>query len=195
MNFVFFGKTDEGRELRRLFLFSFAVAFLVITVCSRSSFLYPINDWVDSQCFFTTGRAMFNGSVLYRDIYEQKGPLLYFVHGLAGLVSETNFIGVYLVEIICAGFFLYFAARFMRLWVGEKQVYFLLPAAAALIYSCTAFKYGDSAEELCLPLLMHSLFLTVRAVKADVPLTAAQKFALGCAGGCVLWIKVTMLGF
>ena len=99
MNFVFFGKTDEGRELRRLFLFSFAVAFLVITVCSRSSFLYPINDWVDSQCFFTTGRAMFNGSVLYRDIYEQKGPLLYFVHGLAGLVSETNFIGVYLVEV------------------------------------------------------------------------------------------------
>lgn len=76
-----------------------------------------------------------------------------------------------------------------------KQVYFLLPAAAALIYSCTAFKYGDSAEELCLPLLMHSLFLTVRAVKADVPLTAAQKFALGCAGGCVLWIKFTMLGF
>ena len=60
---------------------------------------------------------MFNGSVLYRDIYEQKGPLLYFVHGLAGLVSETNFIGVYLVEIICAGFFLYFAARFMRRWV------------------------------------------------------------------------------
>lgn len=195
LNFVFFGKTDEGRELRRLFLFSFAVAFLVITVCSRSSFLYPINDWVDSQCFFTTGRAMFNGSVLYRDIYEQKGPLLYFVHGLAGLVSETNFIGVYLVEIICAGFFLYFAARFMRLWVGENRVYFLLPAAAALIYSCTAFKYGDSAEELCLPLLMHSLFLTVRAVKADVPLTAAQKFALGCAGGCVLWIKFTMLGF
>lgn len=195
LNFVFFGKTDEGRELRRLFLFSFAVAFLVITVCSRSSFLYPINDWVDSQCFFTTGRAMFNGSVLYRDIYEQKGPLLYFVHGLAGLVSKTNFIGVYLVEIICAGFFLYFAARFMRLWVGEKQVYFLLPVAAALIYSCTAFKYGDSAEELCLPLLMHSLFLTVRAVKADVPLTAAQKFALGCAGGCVLWIKFTMLGF
>mgnify|MGYP001729732097 FL=1 len=42
---------------------------------------------------------MFNGSVLYRDIYEQKGPLLYFVHGLAGLVSETNFIGVYLVEV------------------------------------------------------------------------------------------------
>lgn len=93
------------------------------------------------------------------------------------------------------GFFLYFAARFMRLWVGEKQVYFLLPAAAALYLFRTAFKYGDSAEELCLRLLMHSLFLTVRAVKADVPLTAAQKFALGCAGGCVLWIKFTMLGF
>lgn len=195
MKNVFFSKTDDGRELRRLFLFSFAAAFLVITVCSRSSFLYPINDWVDSQCFFTTGRAMFNGSVLYRDIYEQKGPLLYFVHGLASLISETSFIGVYLLEIICAGFFLYYAARFMRLWVTERQVYFLIPAAAALVFSCTAFKYGDSAEELCLPLLMHSLFITVRAVKNDEKLTAAQKFALGCAGGCVLWIKFTMLGF
>ena len=58
------------------FLFAALAAFLTITVCSKSSFLYPLNDWVDVNCFFTVGRGMLHGLVPYRDLYEQKGDLL-----------------------------------------------------------------------------------------------------------------------
>ena len=54
-------------------------AIVTITVFSKSSPLYPLNDWVDANCFLTTGKALLSGQVLYRDVYEQKGPLLYHV--------------------------------------------------------------------------------------------------------------------
>ena len=63
----------------RILSLAFICSLLFITICSKSSFLYPMNDWVDTQCFFTVGKAMVNGKVLYADIYEQKGPLLYFL--------------------------------------------------------------------------------------------------------------------
>ena len=68
-------------------------AWAMITLCSRSSPLYPLNDWDDVNCFFTVGKAMFSGRVLYRDIYEQKGFLLYVVYGLAWLISRRSFFG------------------------------------------------------------------------------------------------------
>ena len=51
-------------------------AFVMILLCSKSSPLYPMNDWVDVNCFFTVGRGMLHGLVPYRDLYEQKGDLL-----------------------------------------------------------------------------------------------------------------------
>ena len=69
-------KTD--RTLLRMG-FALLVSFAVLTVCSKNSFLYPMNDWVDVNCFFTVGRGITHGLVPYRDLYDQKGPLLYFV--------------------------------------------------------------------------------------------------------------------
>ena len=83
------------------------VSFATLAVCTRSSFLYPLNDWVDSNCYFTVGKSMFNGKVVYRDIYEQKGVLLYFIHGIAYLISNTTFFGVFIFEVIFFAAFLY----------------------------------------------------------------------------------------
>lgn len=61
----------------------------------KSSFQYPLNDWGDTNCFFTLGRGIKHGIIPYLDLYEQKGPLLYFQFYLAALMSETSFIGVF----------------------------------------------------------------------------------------------------
>ena len=55
------------------FLFAALAAVLSLTVCTKSSFLYPLNDWVDVHCYFTVGRGILHGMVPYRDLYEQKG--------------------------------------------------------------------------------------------------------------------------
>ena len=91
-----------------------AAACCMTALCSMSSPLYPINIWDDANCLLTVGRAMRAGKVLYRDIYEQKGPLLYFAHWVAACVSEDSFFGVYLLESLCVFGFLAAAARLLR---------------------------------------------------------------------------------
>ena len=45
------------------FVFACLASFAVLLVCSKSSFLYPMNDWVDVNCFFTVGRGILHGLV------------------------------------------------------------------------------------------------------------------------------------
>jgi hypothetical protein len=169
-------------------------AFATITICSKSSFLYPLNDWVDSNCFFTVGKSMFNGLVVYRDLWEQKGPLLYFLHGIAWLISHNTFFGVYLLEITAAFFFLYYSYKTMRLYC-EKTCIVLIPVVACIVYSSTTFGPGDSAEELCLPLFAYGIWLVLRALEQNMDLSDAECWSVGVTAGCVFWTKFTLVGF
>ena len=88
------------KEVFQRIFFAFFISFCFLTICSRSSFIYLFNNWDDSNSYFTMGKMMMNGGVIYRDLFDQKGPLLYFIYGLGYLLSHTSFSGVFLIEII-----------------------------------------------------------------------------------------------
>lgn len=178
----------------RTLLFCFLTAFVILTICTKSSFLYPLNDWVDSNCFFTVGKSMLNGKVLYRDIYEQKGPWLYFLHAGAYLISHKSFFGVYLLELGAGTVFLYFAAKTLSLY-KVRGIYVVLPMFGAAIYASRSFCHGDSVEELVLPIFMICLYLSERSFRLQKSLTLRQWFTVGVLAGIVLWMKFNLVGF
>lgn len=137
---------------------------------------------------------MFQGVVVYRDLLEQKGPLLYFVHGLAWLVSHSTFIGVYFLELIAAFFFLYYSYKVMALYCGDNSL-FLIPVLGFFVYSSTAFAHGDSAEELCLPFLAYATWVALQALEQDRDFTHRECLAIGITSGCVFWTKFSLVGF
>lgn len=177
-----------------VFLYCLLASFVVLTICTKSSFLYPFNDWVDANCFFTVGKSMAEGKVLYRDIYEQKGILLYVLHALAYRISADTFFGVYLIEVLAGSLFLFFAYKTVRLY-ARRGILFWLPWLAALIYASASFCHGDSAEELCLPILMACIYISERSFRRGKTLSFWNWFVAGLLGGCVLWIKFNLLGF
>ena len=183
--------TDASREDRRLL---FCVALVTVSVCSLSSPLYPFNDWVDANCFFTVGKSMLYGIVPYRDLYEQKGPLLYALYALCYPISHRSFLGGWLLEIAAAWAFLSLAWKSHLLLTGRRDPLFLF-LTAALVYLVPAFLKGGSAEELSLPLLMLSFYYGLRCIFLNRELTGREAFLIGLSSGAVLWIKYSMLGF
>lgn len=154
-----------------------------------------MNDWVDVNCFFTVGRGILHGLVPYRDLYEQKGPLIYFLFALAGRISESSFLGVYLLEGLCFSFFLYLSGRTAEVLSGRKYVFGLTAAALAVLIPVTpAFSHGSSAEELFLPVLSLSLLTVLKAMHERTPLTNRQGFVLGLCAAAALWTKYTFCG-
>jgi hypothetical protein len=99
--------------------------------CTKSSPLYPLNDWVDANIYFTIGKGMMHGRVPYVDLYDQKGPVAFLLFGLASLVSGTSFFGVYLLETLALAGFLYAAYKTISLFT-ERAVW-ALPIVAACV--------------------------------------------------------------
>ncbi len=52
---------ERRPRLWLLGLVSLCLSFGFLLICSKSSPLYPYNDWVDVNCFFTMGRSMLHG--------------------------------------------------------------------------------------------------------------------------------------
>ena len=174
-------------------LFIFITAFVTMLICTKSSPLYPLNDWVDANTYLTIGRGMLHGKVPYRDLYEQKGPLLYMLHAGAACISDDSFLGVYIIESLACAVFLWETKYLMEINGCEGKLW-LLPLTALAVYSSEAFCHGDSAEELCLPLTLGAYIIGYRAVTGMAGKDGRRAFVLGLLAGAVIWIKLTFLG-
>ena len=153
------------RQQTYSYLFSvFLIAVITITVCSKSSLLYPFNDAADGNCFLTVGKSLLNGKVLYRDLVEQKGPYIYFLHSAAALISHSTFLGVYVFEMISAFFFLCIICKTVHLFDKDISIG-LIALAAAFLFSQGGFIHGDEIEEFCLPSIALTNYYLMRYVK------------------------------
>ena len=98
------------------------IATVIITIFSESSPLYKLNPWSDANIYLTIGRNLLNGGKLYTDLFDHKDPILYFIYTVASCISSTSFFGVYLLEIICMYFFLYYIKKILYLFTTKKHI-------------------------------------------------------------------------
>ncbi|MDD3334355.1 MAG: glycosyltransferase family 39 protein [Eubacteriales bacterium] len=187
---------SKRRSLWLVFAYAAVLAAAALFFCSKSSPAYPLNDWSDANIYFSAGKGILQGKVMYRDLYDHKGPLLYALHALCALLSPSGFIGVYLLEILCGALFLTVSYGFIALYGGEKSAPLALPLLALMIYTSFSFQLGDSAEELTLPLCLFTLYDTLRYLKAEPKMSMPPLRLLlhGFLLGCVFWTKFTLCG-
>lgn len=165
-----------------------------ITLFSKSSFLYPINDWVDANDYHTIGKSILYGYVPYRDLFDHKGPILYFLHAFNGFVSFRSFVGIYILEIISCFLFLKFSYNSISLFSNRNAIA-IMPVVAFVIYSAWCFEQGDSAEEFCLPALAYGLWVGLKCTKNASLLSKKDGIFVGLCIGWIFWIKYSILGF
>lgn len=168
--------------------------FTVLFLNSRCSPFYPFNDWGDPNTMFTVGKGVLRGYVPYRDLYEQKGPILIFLHTFGAAVSFDTFLGIWFLELIACFTFLYLAYKTVALFFGNKSL-LTVPLLAAIIFSPYAFRTGDTAEEFALPMLSYALYLGCRAINHNTLPSRKEFFLIGITSGAVFWMKYSMTGF
>ncbi len=178
------------------FLWLAICVFVFVTVCSTSSFLYPMNTWCDANCFFTVGKAMANGKILYKDIYEQKGLYLYVLYAIAYGISQQSFIGAYLLELAFGFAFACAVYRLLILYIRKDAALVLTPVLLFLSYTPQSFSQGGSAEEFVQPLMAWALWFLLSGVKKRNASMLLRHYALaGVFAAFAFWIKFTMCGF
>ena len=187
------------------------IAFFLMLFLTRSSFLYPYNNWDDSNSYFSMGKSMFHGTLIYRDLFDQKGPYLYFIYGLCSLVSRTTFYGVFAMEVIWAAADLLLINKTLQIYCSKRVSLFLSPLLLTCMFASKSFYWGGCAEELCLPFLLYPLYILMSRLqrcssknyssKASKPLEQSAAFSpkdillAGLCCGFVFCVKFTLMGF
>lgn len=150
-------------EDKNIFIVLFLYTFLLIFFCSMMSPLYPYNDWSDINLYFNVGKAMFNGKTLYTEVFDHKGPFIFLIYGIGYLISNTSFLGLYIIEALCwtlMVFAVYFTAR---LYLDKIYAFVVAIVFPVLMLSHTS--EGGSAEEFVTIFEVVSLYLFIRYFK------------------------------
>lgn len=179
----------ENKTIPLLFL----LAALLITLLSCNSWIYPFQPYDDANWYLDIGRSMLRGKLLYTDLHDQKGPLLFFLHEWAAVLSPKSFFGIYLLEVLCAFGFLSFSYRTMRLFAGHGISLALTCMVGVLTYSSDFMWWGDTVEELSLPILLFVLYKTLRYAKLGELPGLWESVLVGVGLAAVFWMKFTVL--
>lgn len=147
---MFSKNTDKKFQIILVILQSIALLF-----CQANSPLFAYNDYADLAIYTVIGRAIRNGQVLYRDVYDHKGPIFFLLQQIFYYNEFTVWI-LDLITFAISQIFLYKTLRYFK-----DQVQSL---------GCTMFVMGiellflwdaGSPEQVFMMLLYISMYMIV----------------------------------
>lgn len=171
-------KKTQKREF--IVLCFLGAVFLFVYAISTS----PIasNFWGSDSAFFqAVGKNLNRGLVMYKDIFDIKGPYLFFIEYL-GYSTGMGRYGIFVIEIVNMCVSLLFLQKSVYL-VAEKDHVLCLTTSLILFFfllSCT-LDCGNLSEEYALPYLLFCLFLYLRYKKKGKIGIAAFGFGVSFA--------------
>lgn len=122
--------------------------------------LYPYYYGGDSAQFQTIGRGWAEGMIPYRDFFDHKGPVIFFVDMLGFAISGTSS-GIFVIQIILM--FITLAALFKTAkLVTHENAYGMAAVVMSLLALTLVYGDGNMTEEYCLPFISLSTYFQLR---------------------------------
>jgi hypothetical protein len=183
-------KTSEKNIYFLLFIYVLSILF----ICSKMSPLYVSNEWADPNIYFNVAKGMVNGRALYTEIFDHKGPFIFFIYAAGYLISNENFYGMFLIELVSWYILAVSLYSSSRLFLN-KFISFII-STAFFIFLIKSMKAGGSAEEFILCMEGVTLYLFLKYFKADSPLHKPKyMFIHGLLVTAVLFTKINLIAF
>ena len=171
------------------------LSFVIMLFYTRSSPLFFTNNWVDANAFMTMGKGIVHGLIPYKDLFEQKGPVLYFIHAIAYILYPNTFYAIYIFESMAMALNMILFYKIAKFFINKHLAYLLSFFLPALILNTPYFNMGDSAEEFAIPCLMFLIY-SILSCRENNELSFSKRtlFLHGLILACIFWIKYTLVG-
>lgn len=138
----------------------FVISFLIILFFSTSTSPLFVNYYEDdSSIFILMGKSILEGKVLYKDIFDHKGPILFWIQALGQLICEGRN-GIFLIQVISLTITNILWYKIANYFCNSKHS--ICSILVATSFWMVFFEEGNLTEELSLPFLSLCLFLTIK---------------------------------
>lgn len=119
----------------------------------------------DSAQFLTMGKGWYQGVIPYRDMFDNKGPVIFLMNMLGyALVGGRSTYGVLILQMVSMIVSAYGIWKFTGIYLSKPLVRMVISVAAIVLLKLN-YVDGDSVEEYCLPYLVWTSFYLVQYVK------------------------------
>ena len=186
-------------------LFIAAFLFVFLFSCTTSPLYEHHPFWFhgDSGIFQEMGICLLQGGTPYVDLFDHKGPVLWFIQALGIWISPRW--GLMALQAIS----LFFT---MLLWfksthiLAERQLPSIIITLSGLIFLLAFYQRGNLCEEWCLPFISLPIYLYVKRWKAstvsqtETPMYQhSDAFIMGLCVGIIAMIRLNntapLIGF
>lgn len=135
-------------------LYLFIITFIVSMQSPMNPFHVTLPS-VDSSVFHYVASVMKNGGAIYRDTFDHKGPLLYFINYLGLYISYYS--GAWFLELVALLISNFFTYKTARLFCGKIPSCFVVFLNSTALDIC--FFGGNFPECYALPCIAVSLYI------------------------------------
>ena len=158
-------------------------------IINYSPFTYKPCEATDSDVFFTVGKALRKGLVPYKDIFDHKGPLIYFINSLGDLI--LGFRGVGIIEIIFWITFLVVLYKIQKI-LKYDILFFCIIIVLLPIMISPILVGGNLTEEYALPFIAFgNLYLIKLCI--NIKVNKLDSFILGICAAATLCLRPNMI--
>jgi 4-amino-4-deoxy-L-arabinose transferase-like glycosyltransferase len=178
---------DRDREVVIPTLISLLGSLIALFPANPNNMTLPSRD---SGVFLYVAWRLLNGDVPYRDVWDHKPPLIYFVDALGLALTPDSLWGVWILQ-----FLFLFLTLFLiyKLLDAEFGIYAALAGTITLTSGLlTVLEKGNVTEEYALVFQALCFYLFVRAWKGDFPMRSS--LWIGVLGGLAFNFKQTTIG-
>lgn len=189
--------TPPSRELNPWVVYGICLLISVIFffLFGFNSPIYFFNTDPDFNWFMTMGNGLAHGKIPYRDLFDHKGPIVYFVFAFAHFFWNPRII-IFIIEIICMSLFFFFAYRISRKRLNSFYSLACIPFLAIVVFtSWCRLGRGSNVEGFCLPILTYFLLCWLEFLIEKRSWNWLTSLCLGLCFGIIFWIKYTLFYF
>lgn len=177
----------------------YGICFLISTIFffifGLNSPIYTFNSENDYNWFITMGHGLVKGKLPYRDLFEQKGPITYFVTAFCCLFENPNFTMLW-IEIFTMSLFFFFTYRIAHKRLNTFYSLLSITIMAVLIFtSWCRTRSAAVVEEFILPIYAYFLLCWLEFLLEKKDWNWIRALSLGLCFGIILWVKYTLVYF
>lgn len=185
-------KAGVSRESIVRYVFFLAISLAALYFCTESSPFYARNPWDDTSIYYSIGRGITQGYVPYRDMFDHKGPVVFFLYALAHLLTPDCFYGGYLLESFCFSGVLYFNYQICRLYFERNMAQVLAVVSMIFLLDGSFLVYGGSCEEFTMVIYAAILYGYLSYFSGSREYTGRSMVIAGILCGLSFWMKFNM---